>query len=115
MARVKRGKIKTKKRRKLLKLAKGYKFGGKSKKRAAKERLLHAFVHSYQGRKQKKRDYRKLWQVRLSAFLKERNLKYSEFINQLKKKNIILNRKVLSQLAIEYPQVLEKIIQEVKK
>ncbi|MEK7673674.1 MAG: 50S ribosomal protein L20 [Patescibacteria group bacterium] len=115
MARVKRGKVKTQKRTRLLKLAKGFKFGGKSKERAAKERLLHAFVHSYQGRKQKKRDYRRLWQVRLGAFLRERDMKYNEFINQLSKKNIILNRKVMSELANEEPEVLEGILKEIQK
>lgn len=114
MARVKRGKIKTKKRTKLLKYAKGYKFRGKSTERAAKERLLHAYVHAYQGRKQKKRDYRRLWNVQISAFLKERGMKYSELINQLKKKNILLNRKVLSELAKEHQETFEKLLKEIK-
>ena len=112
MARVKRGKIKTKKRKKLLKLAKGYKWQRKSKKKFAKEAILHAGVKSYRGRKEKKRNFRRLWQVQINAFLRNRNLKYSQFIHQLKENNINLDRKILAELAINYPHILDNIIEE---
>jgi large subunit ribosomal protein L20 len=113
MARVKRGTLKTKKRRKILKLTKGYKWGRKKLKRAAKEAVLHAFTHAYQGRKQKKRDFRRVWQVRLNAALREKGLKYSAFIHQMKRKNIKLNRKVLSELAYGYSDVFDRLVEEI--
>jgi large subunit ribosomal protein L20 len=115
MARVKRGKIKTKKRKKILKLAKGYKWQRKSKEKFAKEAILHAGVHSYRGRKEKKRNFRRLWQVQLNAFLRQHDLKYSQFIHQLKENQIELNRKVLSELANNYPQVLTNLIETINK
>jgi len=115
MVRVKRGKIKTKKRKKILKLAKGYKWQRKSKEKFAKEAILHAGVHSYRGRKEKKRNFRRLWQVQLNAFLRQHDLKYSQFIHQLKENQIELNRKVLSELANSYPQVLTNLIETINK
>ncbi|GIW66844.1 MAG: 50S ribosomal protein L20 [Candidatus Parcubacteria bacterium] len=112
MVRIKRGKIKTKKRKKILKLAKGYKWGRKSKEKFAKEAILHAGVKSYRGRKEKKRNFRRLWQVQINAFLRSRGLKYSTFINQLKENNIELDRKILADLANNYPRVLDNIIEE---
>ncbi len=114
MARVKRGKIKTKKRKKLLKLAKGYKWQRKSKEKFAKEAILHAFKHAYEGRKKKKRDFRRLWQVRINAFLRARGLKYSNFMKKLKDKNIKLNRKILAELSVNYPHIMEEIVEYVK-
>lgn len=114
MVRVKRGKIKTKKRKKLLKLAKGYKWQRKSKEKFAKEAILHAFKHSYEGRKKKKRDFRRLWQVRINAFLRERGLKYSTFMKKLKNNNIKLNRKILAELSVNYPQIMEEIVNYTK-
>ncbi|MEM1973890.1 MAG: 50S ribosomal protein L20 [Thermoplasmata archaeon] len=114
MVRVKRGKIKTKKRKKLLRLAKGYKWGRKSKEKFAKEAILHAFKHAYEGRKKKKRDFRRLWQIRLNAFLRERGLKYSTFIKKLKDNNIKLNRKILAELSMNYPTIMEEIVNSVK-
>ncbi|MFZ8848183.1 MAG: 50S ribosomal protein L20 [Minisyncoccia bacterium] len=114
MARVKRGTIKTKKRKKILKLAKGYKWQRKSKEKFAKEAILHAFKHAYEGRKKKKRYFRRLWQVRLNAFLRERGMKYSEFIHKLKENNIQLNRKVLAEIALNYPNIMEEILEAVK-
>jgi len=114
MARVKRGKIKTKKRRKILKLAKGFRAPYGTKKKFAKEALLHAYKYAYIGRKQKKRRFRRLWQVRLNASLRPFGLNYSKFIHLLKQKNINLNRKVLSELALNYPDLWEKIVEEIK-
>ena len=113
MARIKRGKIKTKKRRKILKLTKGFRQPYSTKKKFAKEALLHAYKYAYINRKQKKRNFRKLWQVRINAALRGKGLKYSQFLHLLKEKNIGLNRKALSELAQNYPVVFEKIIASV--
>ena len=110
MVRVKRGKIKTKKRSKILKLTKGFRKPYGSKKKFAKEAILHAYKYSYIGRKQKKRNFRRLWQIRINALLKEKGLKYSNFMHSIKKNNIILNRKVLSEIAQNYPVIFEKIV-----
>ncbi len=114
MSRVKRGVIKNKRRKKILKLTKGFRRPYSNKKKFAKEAILHAYKYAYIGRKQKKRNFRKLWQVRINAALREKGLKYSEFINLIKKQNIILNRKVLSELAQNYPEVFNKVLEEVK-
>jgi len=111
MSRVKRGKIKNKKRKELLRLVKGYKWGRKSKKKMAREAFWHAMVHSYRGRKEKKRVQRRIWQIRLNAALREQGSKYSQFISQLKKKNIMLNRKILSQIANENKNLFVKILE----
>jgi large subunit ribosomal protein L20 len=111
MARVKRGVIKAKKRRKILKLAKGYRLHYGSKKKFAKEALLHAFKYAYIGRKQKKRRFRRFWQVRINAYLRIKGYKYSDFIHRLKENNINLNRKVLSELAQKYPLVMDKVLE----
>jgi large subunit ribosomal protein L20 len=113
MARVKRGKIKIKKRRKILKLVKGFRRPYSTKKKFAKEAILHAYKYAYIGRKQKKRNFRRLWQVRINSALREKGLKYSKFIHLMKEKNINLNRKVLSELAQNYPVIFEKIVSEV--
>lgn len=115
MARVKRGVIKTKKRQKLLRLTKGFQWGRKNTKKRAKEAVLHAFQHAYEGRKQKKRDFRRLWNVRLNAALRSLGRKYSEFISHLHQNQITLNRKVLSELAKDYPETFARLVAEVKK
>ena len=114
MTRVKRGASANKKRTKILKYTKGFKWGRKSKERAAKEALLHAWTHAFQGRKQKKRDYRAMWQVEINAAAREHGLTYSKLIAGLKKKNIQLDRKILAELAQNEPKVFEKIVAEVK-
>lgn len=115
MVRVKRGKIKHKKREKLLKLTRGFKWGRKSKKRQAKEAILHKLSHAFRGRKEKKRVYRRLWITKIGAAARSFGLNYSNFINSLKTKNIELDRKILADLAENHPQVFEKIIDFVKK
>jgi len=114
MTRVKRGTIANKKRRRVLKLTKGFKWGRKSKERAAKEALLHALSASFRGRKQKKRDYRTLWNVQINAGAREHGIKYSVFINALKKREIKLDRKILAGLANDEPEVFKKIVEYVK-
>lgn len=109
MTRIKRGVIANKRRKNVLKLTKGFKWGRKHKFRAAKEALLHAGKQAYIGRKLKKRDMRGLWITRLSAASVNQGTSYSKLIGKLKKENIQLNRKVLSELAIHYPKVFERI------
>lgn len=111
MVRVKRGVIAHKKREKLLKYAKGFKWGRKSKERLAREALLHAWSHAFVGRKQKKRDFRRLWQAKINAAVREHNLSYSKFIAALHKKNINLDRKVLAELAEYHPAVFKKVVE----
>lgn len=115
MPRVKRGKIAHKKREKLLKQAKGFRWSRKSKERAAREALLHAWSNAFQGRKLKKRDFRSLWNVKINAAARENGLKYSTFINALKNKSVKLDRKILSELAENEPAVFKEIANFVKK
>ncbi|MGC9046654.1 MAG: 50S ribosomal protein L20 [Minisyncoccia bacterium] len=114
MTRVKRGKIAHKKREKILKYTKGYKWHRKSKERAAKEALLHAWSHSFRGRKEKKRNFRKLWQTQINAAVKKQELSYNLFINKLKENNIKLDRKILADLAKNEPEIFAKIVEKVK-
>mgnify|MGYP001590742249 FL=1 len=114
MARVKRGKIAHKRRKHLLKYTKGFRWGRKSKYRAAKEALLHAFNYSYRDRRVKKRNFRSLWQNQISAGVSPLDISYSKFINLLKKNKIGLDRKILANLAQNYPQIFEKIVEKAK-
>lgn len=111
--RVKRGVTTHAKHKKILKLAKGYR-GGRSKLiKEAKTAVMHAGADAYRGRKQKKRDARSLWIVRINAALSQHNISYNVFINDLKKKNIELDRKILAQIALEDPQAFEALIKKV--
>lgn len=114
MTRVKRGKTAHKKREKILKYTKGFKWGRKSKERAAKEALLHAWTHAFRGRKEKKRNYRQLWNVQINAGVRPIGLNYNKFIAGLKKQNILLDRKILADLAKTEPKVFEKIVEKIK-
>jgi len=115
MPRVKRGKISLKRRGKILKYTKGYKWGRKSKERAAKEALLHAWTHAYRDRRVKKRTARALWQIQLNAAVRQHGLNYSKFINGLKKAKIELDRKVLSQIARQHPKIFKEIINKIQE
>jgi len=112
MARVKRGKTAHKKREKLLKYVKGFRWGRKSKERAAKEALLHAWSRAFRGRKEKKRNFRTLWQVKINAGARINGLSYNKFIAGLRAKNIGLNRKMLAELAQNEPQVFKEIVKQ---
>lgn len=114
MTRVKRGVSAHKKREKLLTYTKGFKWGRKTKERAAKEALLHAWSHAFQGRKQKKRDYRALWVVQINAALRTLGTTYSKFIDGTKKANIQIDRKVLSDIAKTAPNTFAQIVSKVK-
>src|SRR3989344_4182596 len=109
MTRVKRGVAAQKKRESLLKYTKGFRWGRKSKKRAAKEALLHAWSHAYRGRKEKKRTYRTLWQTQINAAAREHGTTYSRLIYTLKKRKIGLDRKMLAELAQKSPEAFKKL------
>lgn len=113
MARVKKGVNALKRRRNVLKRAKGYKFGRSKKERQAKEALHHAGAYAFAHRRDKKNDFRKLWNVRINAALREHGTTYSKFIGSLKKKNIELDRKVLATLAQSQPQSFERLVKQV--
>lgn len=115
MVRVKRGKITHRKRERLLKYTKGFRWGRKSKYRLAKEALLKAWTHAYIDRKKKKREFRKLWQIQINAACREHGLSYSNFIHGLKENKIELDRKILANLAQNYPEIFEKIIKKIKQ
>ncbi len=114
MARVKRSKIAMKHRRNVLKRAKGYQFGRSKKEVEAKVALRKAGAHAFAHRRDKKNDMRKLWNVKMNASLRELGTTYSKFINALKLKNIILNRKILADLAENNGEVFKKIVEAVK-
>jgi len=114
MVRVKRGKIAHKRRKHLLKYAKGFSWGRKAKYRAAKEALLHARSYSYRDRRVKKRDFRKLWQTQINSACRQAGISYSRFIASLKKNKFELDRKILATLAQNHPKIFEKIVEKVK-
>ena len=114
MSRIKRA-VQSKKRKKnLLKHTKGFMYGRKSKFKLAKEALSHAWTYAYRDRKVKKRTFRNLWNLQINALARENGITYSRLINGLKKKKIEIDRKVLSQLANEHPEIFIKIVEEVK-
>ena len=115
MVRVKRGTTTHKRRKRLLKLAKGFKWSRKSKYRLAKEGLLHAFKYAYRDRRTKKREFRKLWQIQINAGARQHGLPYSKFIYLLKNNKIEIDRKILSELAKKHPEIFEKIVEKVKE
>lgn len=114
MARVKRGMMASKRRKNVLKMAKGFRWRRKSTFRAAKEALLKAGKYAYRDRRTKKRTNRRLWIVRLNNALREIGLTYSKFIKVLSDKKIELDRKVLSQMAQEDPEVFKKFVEKTK-
>ena len=114
MARVKGAMMTRKRRNKTLKLAKGY-FGGKSKLfRTAKQAVMKSGQYAYIGRKRKKRDFRRLWITRISAGCQMNGMNYSTFINGLKKAGISLNRKMLSEIAINDPAAFTALCEKAK-
>ena len=113
MARVKS--TASRKHRKLLKRAKGFRQARRTRIQTAKEAVLHAGMYAYIGRKLKKRDLRALWIMRLSAASKERGTSYSKFIAALKKEKIEIDRKILSDIAATDPKTFDTIFKEVVK
>lgn len=115
MPRVKRGTIANKTRRNKLKLVKGYRFGRSTKERMANTAIRKAGQHAFAHRRDKKNDFRKLWNVRLNSALRMIDLTYSKFIGAMTAKGITLNRKVLSEIAAKNPETLKRITETVMK
>ncbi len=115
MPRVKRAVIHLKKRKKLRQKVKGYKWGRKNTMRQGRTAAIKAGSHAYVDRRKKKRVFRALWQIRISAALAEHGLSYSKFIGALKVAKIVLDRKILSDLSANNPDVFAKIVEQVKK
>ncbi|PIQ75015.1 MAG: 50S ribosomal protein L20 [Candidatus Portnoybacteria bacterium CG_4_8_14_3_um_filter_40_10] len=109
MARVKRAVGAHKKRRKILKMASGYMWSRSSRYRQAKDAVRHALSRAYFDRRKKKADFRTLWNIQINAACREQGVTYSRFINALKKKNILLDRKILADLAQNNPETFKKI------
>lgn len=114
MARVKRGVMASKRRKNVLKMAKGFRWRRKSTFRAAKEALIKAGKYAHRDRRAKKRTNRRLWITRLNNALRELGMTYSKFINLLKAKKVDVDRKVLSQMAQENPQIFKIFVEKVK-
>ncbi len=114
MTRVKRGVMKNKKRKNVLAQTKGFRFGRSTKEAQAKEAILHAGSYAFAHRKDKKADARSLWTTRINAAIRTFDMSYSKFIDVLKKKNIMIDRKILSTLAKENPETFARIVSQVK-
>jgi large subunit ribosomal protein L20 len=114
MPRVKRGTSHIKKRRKIRKATKGYKWARKSSIKLGKTAILKAGQHALQDRHKKKGDMRSLWNIRINAAVREQGLTYSKFINALKVKKIEIDRKILADLAVNNPKIFTAIVNEVK-
>jgi len=114
MPRVKRGMTHVKKRRKLLKAVKGYKWGRKNLIKLARTARTKAGAHSYVDRRKKKRTMRGLWQIKINAFVRDFGFSYSRFINALKINKVEIDRKVLADLAVNNKETLEAIIAKIK-
>ena len=112
--RVKRGMAAKRRHKKYLKMAKGYRGAGSRLYRTARERVEKALCMAYVGRKQRKREFRKLWIIRINAAVREHGLSYSRFINGLKLSNIELNRKVLADMAVRDKAVFAKVVEAAK-
>lgn len=114
MTRVKRGTIKNKRRKNILSQTKGMRFGRSTKKIQAKEALLHSGNYSFAHRKDKKADRRSLWTTQINAAVRPFGISYSKFIDSLKKKNIIIDRKILSEVARKNPETFGRIMKNIQ-
>lgn len=112
MTRVKRGIISLKRRRNVLKQTKGFRWGRKSKERAAREALLHAGLHAFNDRRKKKRVFRKLWNIKINAASRAHSLAYNKLIALLKKAHIALDRKILAHIAEKHPAIFGAIVKK---
>lgn len=110
MPRVKNGAVTKARHKKVLKQAKGY-FGSKHRLyKTAKEQLMHSYMYAYRDRKQNKRNFRKLWIIRINAACRENEISYSRFINGLTKAGVTVNRKMLSEIAIDSPKAFSDLV-----
>ncbi len=115
MSRVKRGNVARKRRNKVLRLAKGFRGSNGSLFRTANQRVMKALCNAYRDRKRRKRDFRRLWIARINAAARINGISYSKFMGNLKKEEILLNRKMLAQLAVADPSNFQKVVSEVHK
>ncbi len=113
MTRVKRGTIKNKHRNNILAQTKGFRFGRSTKKAQAKDALRHAGNYSFAHRKDKKADARSLWTTRINAAVRPLGISYSKFIDGLKKKNIMIDRKILSDMAQKNPETFARVVKNI--
>ena len=111
--RVKKGVHAAKRRRNVLKDAKGYHLGRSSKEKEAKQAVTRAGVNAFAHRRKKKSDFRRLWQIRIGAALRETDFSYSRFIDALTKKKVGVDRKILSDLAQNNPESFKKVVEKV--
>jgi large subunit ribosomal protein L20 len=114
MSRVKRGTIRTRKRAHVLKRTKGMMWGRKSKIKLARTAATKAGAYAYRDRRNKKRDFRALWLIRLGAALREHGTSWSKFAGAMKKANIVLDRKILADMAANHPDIFKAIVSAVK-
>lgn len=112
--RTRKGAARTRAKKRLFKKTKGYRGGRKNLLRTAKETLVRAGAYAFRDRKVRKRQFRRLWIIRINAACRERGIRYSVFINGLKKANIELDRKTLSEMAIHDPAGFDRIVEAVK-
>ena len=114
MARVKGGKTSNKRRKNILAMTKGYRHGRSTKKRAAKEAIVHAGKYAFAHRRDKKNDFRKLWNVRINGALDAMgsDVSYSKLMGGLKKKGFLINRKMLAELAAKSPESFSRILKQ---
>lgn len=115
MPRVKTGPVTRKRHKKVLKLAKGYVGSKHALFRVANEQLLHSLSYAYRDRRNRKRDFRRLWITRINAATRLENSNYRDFMHGLKRLNIHLNRKMLALLAVERPQMFTNLVAMTKK
>ncbi|MDH5720450.1 MAG: 50S ribosomal protein L20 [Spirochaetia bacterium] len=107
------GTIRKNRRKKILKRAKGFRGGRRKLFRTAKDAIMKSDMWAYRDRKTKKRDFRKLWIVRINAACRQEGVSYSKFMHDLKKAGIELNRKSLSEIVVRQPEVFKEILKEV--
>ena len=114
MSRVKRGNVAHKRRKKILKLAKGFRGSHSRLFRTANQQVMKALRNAYRDRRKRKRDFRRLWITRINAAARQQGISYSQLTGQLKKANILLNRKMLAQLAVLDPVAFAKVVETAK-
>lgn len=114
MPRVKRGTLHHKRRANIIEYTKGFRWGRKSKLATAKQAMMKALSYNYRDRKAKKRDFRQLWNIHINAICRANGMNYSRFIGALKKNNIIIDRKILSEFSAKNLPIFEAIIAKVK-
>ncbi len=114
MARVKRGTLKTKRRRNILAQTKGYRFDRSTKERVAHEAIRKAGQHAFRHRRTKKREFRNLWTLRINAGARIHGMSYSKLMGAMKKANVALDRKALSEIAMNHPAVFQRVLEQLK-